>query len=94
MDFFPPHSRGGNFKQLLVVKISPSLAQQISDLFLCWGGLHIYNLEERGTDRRNVSASMNLLVHKSLAEKTLLNTEVRAEGILSLANPDLMAPSI
>lgn len=37
---------------------------------------------------------MNLLVHKSLAEKTLLNTEVRAEGILSLANPDLMAPSI
>lgn len=91
--FFSPHSRGGNFKQLLVVKISPSLAKQISDLFLCWGGLHIYNLEERGTDR-NVSASMNLLVLKSLAEKTLLNTEVRAEGILSLANPDLMAPSI
>lgn len=77
-----------------MVKICPSLARQISDLFLCWGGLHIYNLEERGTGRRNVSASVNLLVLKSPAEKILLNIEVRAEGILSLANPDLMAPSI
>ena len=41
-----------------------------------------------------MSASVNLLVLKSPAEKILLNIEVREEGILSLANPDLMAPSI
>lgn len=69
--FFSPHSRGRNFKQLLVVKMSPRLAQHISDLFLCWGGLRIYNLEEMGTDGRNVSASVNLLVLRSLAKKTL-----------------------
>ena len=51
--------------------MSPRLAQHISDLFLCWGGVRIYNLEEMGTDGRNVSASVNLLVLRSLAKKTL-----------------------